>query len=787
MKYFFLSLLLGAIVLPVASASVKRHQVTFRGTVVDSINSAPIVGALVYFPELKKGGITAENGTFLITDLPAVKSTVQVSYFGHQTLLREVNLSVQREARFLMQELSATLGEAVVKGVSGNTLLKQVPTPISLISHENLMTKASSNIIDAVASQPGMSQITTGNGISKPVIRGLGYNRVVVVDDGVRQEGQQWGDEHGIEVDANRVYNVRILKGPASLMYGSDAMAGVLVFEDAPVQPEGRTILDVQAEHQTNNGLFGYSLHGAGNVGGVTWDVRGSQKLAHSYKNRYDGYVGNTGFQERALAGMVGLNRGWGYSHLKLSYYHLKPGITEGERSDETGCFLKSAIVDDVVEEKEMNRHDFKSYGPGLPYQRVEHLKATSENSFLLGGGRLNAVVAFQQNVRREYEDPEAPTTPELHFLLNTMNYNVYYVLPDYHRWRLAAGVGGMYQNSKNKGEEVLIPEYNLLDAGAFATAGRHVGRWELSGGVRLDYRYLNSRSLVEEGDVRFMRFHRNFWGVTGSLGGILNLSQHSHLHLNVAKGFRAPNMSELGSNGAHEGTARYEVGNSRLKSEHNWQFDVGIDYSSDIISGQVNLFWNRIDHFIFAQRQGGVLTDGLPTYRFTQGDASLVGGEASVDWHPVERLHVENAISYVSAVQLHQSHESRYLPFTPAPRWNAEMRYQLVRDGKVLSNTFAALDFEYNFRQDCVHEIGETETATPDYGLLGFSLSTDLMHHGHRVASLYLIGSNVLDKGYQNHLSRLKYTDYNVQNGRRGIHNMGRNFTLKLVIPFAM
>ena len=302
MKYFFLSLLLGAIVLPVASAPVKRHQVTFRGTVVDSINSAPIVGALVYFPELKKGGITAENGTFLIADLPAVKSTVQVSYFGHQTLLREVNLRVQREARFLMQELSATLGEALVKGVSGNTLLKQVPTPISLISHENLMTKASSNIIDAVASQPGMSQITTGSGISKPVIRGLGYNRVVVVDDGVRQEGQQWGDEHGIEVDANRVYNVRILKGPASLMYGSDAMAGVLVFEDAPVQPEGRTILDVQAEHQTNNGLFGYSLHGAGNVGGVTWDVRGSQKLAHSYKNRYDGYVGNTGFQERALA-----------------------------------------------------------------------------------------------------------------------------------------------------------------------------------------------------------------------------------------------------------------------------------------------------------------------------------------------------------------------------------------------------------------------------------------------------------------------------------------------------
>jgi iron complex outermembrane receptor protein len=789
MKHLISFLLLSACALTVAAAPVKRQTVTFQGMVIDSTEQTPIVGALVYFPELKNGGITGENGQFSVRNLPVVKATVQVSYLGHQTIVREVDLRTAGPTVFRMAELSATLGEAVVKGISGNSLLKHVPAPVSMLSEHDLQMKASGNIIDAVASQPGLAQITTGSGISKPVIRGLGYNRVLVVDDGVRQEGQQWGDEHGIELDAGRVHSVRILKGPASLMYGSDAMAGIIVFEDAPVQPEGQTVLDVQTEYQTNNGLFGYSLHGAGNVNGLTWDLRGSQKMAHSYKNRYDGYVGNSGFQERALAGMAGLNKPWGYSHLKLSYYHLKPGIPEGERSDETGHFVKPAVIDGEEDETEMTRHDFKSYGPGLPYQRVEHWKATADNSVLWGKGRLNAIIAFQQNVRREYESPMMPNEADLHFLLSTVNYNVHYIVPDWRQWRVAAGVGGMYQQSKNKGDEYLVPAYHLLDAGLFATAGRHIGKWELSGGLRMDYRHMHGHQLIEDGNVRFPRFHRDFWGITGSLGGILHLSSHSHLHLNVARGFRAPNVSELGSNGVHEGTSRYETGDVALHSEHNWQCDAGLDYSSDRLSAQLTLFVNRIDNYIYSHRlqtpEGEpVLTEGEPTYRFTQRDACLWGGEASVDWHPFERLHIENAFSYVHATLFHQPRESHYLPLTPAPRWNAEVRYQLVRDGRKLNNAFAAVNMEYNFRQDNVHTVGGTETATPDYGLFGVSLSTDIMHRHHRVASLYLIGNNLLDKGYQSHLSHLKYTGYNVQNGRTGIHNMGRNFTVKLVFP---
>lgn len=148
------------------------------------------------------------------------------------------------------------LNEVVVTGLTGSQKLKQSPAPISFVSARQLEMQPSTNIIDAIAHQPGVSQITTGSGISKPVIRGLGFNRVVVVNDGVRQEGQQWGDEHGIEIDPASVHSVEILKGPASLMYGSDAMAGVLIFHSAPTLAKGDMRANFSTGYQTNNGLL---------------------------------------------------------------------------------------------------------------------------------------------------------------------------------------------------------------------------------------------------------------------------------------------------------------------------------------------------------------------------------------------------------------------------------------------------------------------------------------------------------------------------------------------------
>ena len=257
-----------------------------------------------------------------------------------------------------------------MNGVTGQSLLRESPLPFLVVSSKELARLSSTNVVDAIARMPGMAQLTTGSGISKPVIRGLGYNRVAVVNDGIRQEGQQWGDEHGIEVDAASVNSVEILKGPASLMYGSDAMAGVIVFRSQPVLPRGTMKADVQSEYQTNNGLFGYSLNFGGNQQGMVWNMRYSEKSAHAYENKYDGHVPGSQFHERAASALAGLNKQWGFSHLILGYYHLTPSIIEGGRDEESG---ELEAADDWKP---------KGYGRTAPFQQIHHYKAVADNSF---------------------------------------------------------------------------------------------------------------------------------------------------------------------------------------------------------------------------------------------------------------------------------------------------------------------------------------------------------------------------------------------------------------------
>ena len=652
------------------------------------------------------------------------------------------------------------LNELVVTGVTGDTKLKNSTAPISIVSGKELRQTTSTNIIDAIAKQPGISQITTGCGISKPIIRGLGYNRIIVMNEGVRQEGQQWGDEHGIEIDPQNVNSVEILKGPASLMYGSDAMAGVLILHGSPILPEGEMKATVSTEYQTNNGLFDYSLNFAGHQKAFVWDGRFTDKMAHAYKNKYDGYVPGSQFKERAARLMVGLNESWGHTHLTGSVFHQTPSIIEGERDEDTG-------------ELECTTDNVKTYAKALPFQQIWHYKAVWDNSFNLPKGWLKAIIGYQQNQRQEFE--ESADDYELYFKLHTMTYDVRYLSQEWNGWKMAGGVNGMWQQSLNLGEEALIPEYKLFDVGGYATISKTIDNLTLNGGLRYDNRHIDFHS-------------RNFGSISGSIGAVWNVCQHTNLRLNIARGFRAPNMSELGSDGIHEGTLRYEIGNPDLKPEYSWQADLGLDLSSDYISVQVALFANRIENYIFSKRINEVMEEGFLTYQYTQGDARLLGFEAGFDLHPIHSIHFQNAFSFVDAQQLNASEEAKYLPMTPAPRWTSELKYEITHHGHTtFNNAYVALGMGCNLAQNHYYKVDDTETRTPAYALLSLSAGTDLNIRKKKVAELYVTADNLLDCAYQNHLSRLKYCDINHATGRQGVYNMGRNIVFKAVIPIEL
>ncbi len=684
------------------------------------------------------------------------------------------------------------LNELTVTGVTGDTKLKHATAPVSIISPQVLRATASTNIIDAIAHQPGVSQLTTGGSISKPIIRGLGYNRVVVMSEGVRQEGQQWGDEHGVEVDGNSVGSVEILKGPASLMYGSDAMAGVVILHAQPTLAEGELRANISTEYQTNNGLFHYSLQMAGNQKGFVWDARYSDKMAHAYKNKYDNYVPGSQFRERAGRLMLGINKAWGHSRLTWTAYHLTPSIVEGERDPETG---------ELEHEVGWTGHQ---YSKSLPFQQVKHYRAVWDNSLSLSSGYLKAIIGYQQNCRQEFEESEEEY--ELYLKLHTLTYDLRYITNEWDGWKLSTGIGGMFQKSGNKGEEYLIPDYRLFDFGLYATATKSIGdQWTLSGGLRYDHRRLHGYELMEDGEMRFADFTRHFNGLTGSIGAVCNINDHFNLRLNLARGFRSPNMSELASNGVHEGSIRYELGNRKLKAEYSLQADLGLDFTSRYVSAQLALFANRIDNYIFIRNEGQeVIGERMdyPVYVYTQGDARLLGFEAGVDFHPVHSVHFSNSFSYVDAQLLHADANTKYLPFTPAPKWSSELKWELFHHShntvhhhhtsdaahrSPFNNLYLAAGLDCYLKQSNIYSADDTETVTPGYALLSLSAGTDIQVKGRKIAEIYITADNLLNKAYQNHLSRLKYADENVITGRRGVYNMGRNITFKVVVPIIL
>ncbi len=805
MGFNLIGILLFIPILSFAKIHSENEKTSLSGIITDHATGETLPGVNIYIPDLKTGTISNFDGTYKIENLPSSKVLVQVTLTGYKLISEIIDLEVTNTHDFVLEEAVNELHEIVVTGLTNSSEKNRTPTPISSIPRIELLQNTSTNIMDAIARQPGMSQVTTGVGISKPVIRGLGYNRVVTVMDGIRQEGQQWGDEHGIEVDEYAVNKVEILKGPASLTYGSDAMAGVINLLSAPTLPDGQINGNVLANYQTNNGLVGYSANIAGNKNGFIWDLRYSGKNAHAYQNMFDGYVLNSGFKENTISGIVGFNKSWGYAHLHLSAYHLTPGIVEGDRDSATGEFIKPIALNDTTEALIIaGDDDFKSYTPLVPFQDIHHYKAVLNNSFIVGDGSLKATIGFQQNKRQEFDDVLHADQYGLYFLLNTVNYDLRYNLAGKNDFTFSFGVNGMQQSSQNKGTEFLIPAYDLFDIGAFVIASKRIDQWDVSGGLRYDARietgedlYLNTDGEVVNGNDpdayhQFTAFHSTFTGISGSIGATYQFSEVLYTKLNLSRGFRAPNIAELSANGVHEGTFNYIIGDPSLKPETSLQLDYALGVNTIHITAEASVFASTIDHYIFQNKLestmgGDSLTDGYSTFKFVSGVADLTGGEITIDIHPhpFDWLHFENSFSYVNATQRDQPDSARYLPSIPPAKWSSELKATAGKVGNIFSNAYAMVEFENYWAQNRFYSAFNTETATPGYAILNMGIGADVISKkGATLFSLFINANNITDVAYQSHLSRLKYADINNVTGRTGVYNMGRNISFKLLVP---
>ena len=307
----------------------KVIKVSLSGKITDLKTGEPLPAASIYFADDKIGAIADAQGKYILNNIPSGHHIIEISSAGYATLVEHIELSNNTVKDFALSSVVIENQGVIVTGVSGATSIRKSPVPVTALRKSALLQSSASNIIDALTHIPGVSQLSTGPAISKPFIRGLGYNRVVVVNEGVRQEGQQWGDEHGVEIDELSIARAEVLKGPASLMYGSDALAGVVNFITNIPVAEGTLKANILSNYQSNSGLFGLNGNIAGNENGFNWNVYGTYKSSGDYKNKYDGKVLNSRFNEKNFGGYVGINKSWGYSHFIFSRFDQRLGYSE--------------------------------------------------------------------------------------------------------------------------------------------------------------------------------------------------------------------------------------------------------------------------------------------------------------------------------------------------------------------------------------------------------------------------------------------------------------------------
>jgi iron complex outermembrane recepter protein len=790
-------------------------QVLVGGRVTDSETGAGLPFCSVIHREGSAVTQTDLTGRFTIGLPAAVNQHLIFSFVGYQSdtlLVTSTSIAIRlTPEQGILQEI--VIGASYVHG------LKDSPVAVSQVLASALDRVAASNIIDALTQEvPGLSALKTGPNISKPFIRGLGYNRVLTLYDGMRQEGQQWGDEHGVEVDNYNIEKAEVIKGPASLMFGSDAIAGVVALHPYAAGIDDGTIHGrLLAEFQSNNKLVGQAMRMS--YGSKGWSVawQGSYRLAGNYFNKADGYVYNTSFREKNASLMVRRKHRNGDSQWSVTGYDNLQGIPDGSRDSLSRKFTKQVLEfpqDDVKKRPLVTEQELISYDLSPLHQHIQHYRAYAREHFQVKGGSLSALLGFQQNIRREYDHPTDPEQAGLFVRLNTLNYGIQYALPSTPHVRVSLGANGMMQDNKNKkSTDFPIPDYRLFDLGEYIMAGWTCGKMTASGGIRSDFRsarapdFFISRnpstgwdeqvSSSDTARLAFPAFTKYYHGTSWSVGSTLQASDKWEIKANVARGYRAPNITEISSAGLDPGAHIVYVGDRNFIPEFNIQEDLGISLIEENFQGSFGVFNNVMHHYIYLSEVTD--TDGNPVqlqggnkeYQYKQSAAQLYGLETSLDGSFLKawglRLRSDFSVTYGfnrSAIYRGAGIRGEFLPFIPPARWSNSLNKEITLRSKSVSGMRIGATVDWIATQNRYSGLGGTETRTPGYMLVNLSAGFEWRGSGKSRAQFLLQANNLFDRIYQSNMSRLKYFEYYQQapNGRSGIYSMGRNFCVRLI-----
>ena len=732
-----------------------KAQETGKIEGVVTLDGEPIFGATIYvYGKSGLGAITGDKGYFLLEKVPTGTQKIAFSYVGATSVTEEV-VVVANQTISLTVNLEATLSlDEVVVSVPGSKLQKDLVVNVEKQPLSKINGTSSVTLAESITNLVGVSQNSTGGSIGKPVIRGLTSNRVVTYAQGTRIENQQWGAEHGLGISNNGIKSVEVIKGPASLLYGSDAIGGVLYFVEenytsAPVEGVLETGYFTNAQGFQNrvgvktsfndfkaNVYLGYNSSGDYQV---PEDSQSAQQQAQGQR------IFNTRFDDRNAKISLGLVKNKFTSKLTYSFLNNFFGIP-----------AEMPFVSNFT-------RDFV-----LPFQDVTQHNIAFENNFRLNKTRIDVILGYAINDRQEFNEVE--DAPDLHLNLNVQSYNI--KVSDFleaEKIDLTIGAQGLFQDNENRGTVFLIPDGTTSENGVFGLFNYKVSdRLRFQSGLRFDTKTVRAESVDIDGVENFADFDETYSNLNYSLGTKYDIGAVS-LRFNIASGYRAPNTSELLSNGEHGGVGRIEVGDQNLSSESATQFDFALNYSKNGFKLIVNPFYNSIRDYIFITPTGERGEDDLPIFAYLQENANLFGGEINANYQP-ENL-PELSLQTGVALTFGNDSEGAPLPFIPPVNFNSKANYDfnIGTDFKLQS---AYLQMQNFLAQN---RIAQEELPNEAYTLIDLGIVAS-----YNQLQFSITAKNIFDTVYTDHLSRLKTIFDDV-----AVPNQGRDIVLNVRYTF--
>ncbi|MBM9499087.1 TonB-dependent receptor [Leptospira sp. 201903071] len=758
----------------VSPFSVFALDVAMSGTVKDK-DGNPISNARVLIQESRKSAVTNEKGEFVLDHVTPGKYTFSASSSGYQPETISVSVG-EKDEKIQFTLIKSSLDDSSINVTAKSTISDFLtsPQPITVLTGRQLDRQRGETAMSAINNTPGVSNLTTGAGTSKPIIRGLTGQRVLVMTDGIRQEEQQFGDDHTVELDAFNIQKIEIIRGPGSLLYGSDALGGVVnvIRDKAPLSGEGVPKMAglFNSNSYSNNKQDAGNFAVFGNIDGFGYRASANTRKAGRITTP-NGTVPNTGMIEKNKSASIGLDGKWG------NFY-----------------------IDSFQREQTQDLFDNPNENPGATiFQKLKHEKSHFHSFLILPAGNLELDVSYQRNNRREIESKNKilpikdtlldetidnfdksfqyyqVTAREKHqglnLYLDTATADAkFHHKPMFGILKGTAGVSGLQQTNKTIGSEPLIPSYGIVNIAGFFLEELKLGSVTLSAGVRGDKRATDIRNNAALG---VNEQTKNYYATTGSTGLVWRINKSFSSILNYGRGFRAPTPFELFSNGVHEGTGRFEIGRNTLKPEYSNNVDFALRYASSRIQTEISVFQNHIQNFIYAASIAEIDPEsGLPKYNYKQGDAVLKGGEFSIQAELTKKLLLSGGIDIVHA---RNQNDTNPLPKTTPNRARAGLRW--TEDSLLGMKNFY---FTINGRfYDSQYRVDPKETPSKGYNLTDIGLGFELPYFGdgNSKPTVDLSVQNVFNVSYVDHLSR--YKEYAL--------NPGVNAILKVSFPFTL